>query len=244
MHNRDPKPSAWTAKADDILQKVIRANRRLSSRNSEALHWFLQFTGTLFFQTWASMEVVMSQREAEWLGMIAEVAAGRMRRPAGSGVLGALVSSGQTAGACLAREGASGWAPGGVNSHRRFTSAVPFRRRRRTCSRRRARAFADQHSNWGATRKCHVVGTTMYRIRDTHGDNHRFRISKALNVRAVSILECGMQSAVTNLTRQRLGAGRRGAAAIGRTGHPVTLPSLRSAQSLDLGGSISVLDTV
>ncbi|MGH8537884.1 MAG: IS630 family transposase, partial [Gammaproteobacteria bacterium] len=37
VHNRDPKPFVWTAKANDILQKVIRANRRLSSKNNEAL---------------------------------------------------------------------------------------------------------------------------------------------------------------------------------------------------------------
>ncbi len=38
VHNHDPKPFVWTAKANDILQKVIRANRRLSSKNNEALH--------------------------------------------------------------------------------------------------------------------------------------------------------------------------------------------------------------
>ncbi len=38
LHNRNPKPFVWTAKANDILQKVIRANRRLSSKNNEALH--------------------------------------------------------------------------------------------------------------------------------------------------------------------------------------------------------------
>ena len=38
LHNRDPKPFVWTAKANDILQKVIRANPRLSSKNNEALH--------------------------------------------------------------------------------------------------------------------------------------------------------------------------------------------------------------
>jgi len=34
MHNQDPKPFVWTAKANDILQKVIRANRRLSSKKN------------------------------------------------------------------------------------------------------------------------------------------------------------------------------------------------------------------
>jgi hypothetical protein len=29
VHNKDPKPFVWTAKANDILQKVIRANHRL-----------------------------------------------------------------------------------------------------------------------------------------------------------------------------------------------------------------------
>lgn len=38
VHNKDPKPFVWTAKANDILQKVIRANRRLSSKKNEALH--------------------------------------------------------------------------------------------------------------------------------------------------------------------------------------------------------------
>jgi len=38
VHNRNPKPFIWTIKATDILQKVIRANRRLSSKQNEALH--------------------------------------------------------------------------------------------------------------------------------------------------------------------------------------------------------------
>ncbi|MGH8146035.1 MAG: IS630 family transposase [Rhodanobacteraceae bacterium] len=37
-HNTRPKPFIWTAKAHDILQKVIRANQRLSSKQNEALH--------------------------------------------------------------------------------------------------------------------------------------------------------------------------------------------------------------
>jgi len=37
-HNENPKPFIWTAKANDILQKVIRANRRLSSKQNDALH--------------------------------------------------------------------------------------------------------------------------------------------------------------------------------------------------------------
>jgi len=37
-HNENPKPFVWTAKAADILEKVIRANRRLSSKQNEALH--------------------------------------------------------------------------------------------------------------------------------------------------------------------------------------------------------------
>jgi transposase len=36
-HNENPKPFVWTAKANDILQKVIRANRRISSKKNEAL---------------------------------------------------------------------------------------------------------------------------------------------------------------------------------------------------------------
>ena len=38
VHNENPKPFIWTAKANDILQKVIRANRRLSSRQNDSLH--------------------------------------------------------------------------------------------------------------------------------------------------------------------------------------------------------------
>jgi transposase len=38
VHNKNPKPYIWTARAADILQKVIRANRRLSSKQNEALH--------------------------------------------------------------------------------------------------------------------------------------------------------------------------------------------------------------
>jgi len=37
-HNIDPKPFIWTKSARDILQKVIRANARLSSKKNEALH--------------------------------------------------------------------------------------------------------------------------------------------------------------------------------------------------------------
>jgi len=38
VHNQNPKPFIWTAKANDILQKVIRANLRLSSKQNAALH--------------------------------------------------------------------------------------------------------------------------------------------------------------------------------------------------------------
>lgn len=37
-HNENPKPFIWTAQAKDILEKVIRANRRLSSKQNDALH--------------------------------------------------------------------------------------------------------------------------------------------------------------------------------------------------------------
>ena len=37
-HNINPKPFIWTKSARDILQKVIRANSRLSSIQNEALH--------------------------------------------------------------------------------------------------------------------------------------------------------------------------------------------------------------
>ncbi|WP_057392433.1 IS630 family transposase [Pseudomonas aeruginosa] len=37
-HNTNPKPFIWTKSARDILQKVIRANSRLSSKQNETLH--------------------------------------------------------------------------------------------------------------------------------------------------------------------------------------------------------------
>ena len=37
-HNQKPKPFIWTAKANDILEKVVRANRRLSSKQNATLH--------------------------------------------------------------------------------------------------------------------------------------------------------------------------------------------------------------
>jgi len=37
-HNIQPKPFIWTKSARDILQKVIRANNRLSSKQNAALH--------------------------------------------------------------------------------------------------------------------------------------------------------------------------------------------------------------
>ena len=38
LHNKNPKPFVWTAKAQDILAKVMRANSRLSTKQNEALH--------------------------------------------------------------------------------------------------------------------------------------------------------------------------------------------------------------
>ncbi len=38
VHNQNPKPFIWTAKANDLLQKVIRANKRAGSTKNEALH--------------------------------------------------------------------------------------------------------------------------------------------------------------------------------------------------------------
>jgi len=37
-HNTQPKPFIWTKSAQDILQKVIRANSKLSSKQNAALH--------------------------------------------------------------------------------------------------------------------------------------------------------------------------------------------------------------
>ncbi len=37
VHNKDPKPFVWTAKANENLQKVIGANNRLSSKQIEVL---------------------------------------------------------------------------------------------------------------------------------------------------------------------------------------------------------------
>ena len=38
VHNQNPKPFVWTAKANDILQKVIRANSQLSRKQNGTLH--------------------------------------------------------------------------------------------------------------------------------------------------------------------------------------------------------------
>jgi hypothetical protein len=38
-HNTKPKPFIWTKSAADILQKVIRANSRLSSKQNATLHY-------------------------------------------------------------------------------------------------------------------------------------------------------------------------------------------------------------
>jgi hypothetical protein len=37
-HNKEPKPFIWTKSARDILQKVIRANSRLRSKQNATLH--------------------------------------------------------------------------------------------------------------------------------------------------------------------------------------------------------------
>jgi hypothetical protein len=37
-HNINPKPFIWTKSARDILQKVIRANSRLNSKQNATLH--------------------------------------------------------------------------------------------------------------------------------------------------------------------------------------------------------------
>jgi len=37
-HNTKPKPFIWTKSARDILQKVIRANENLSSKQNATLH--------------------------------------------------------------------------------------------------------------------------------------------------------------------------------------------------------------
>ncbi len=38
QHNENPKPFVWTAKANDILQEVIHANHRLSTKQNGVLH--------------------------------------------------------------------------------------------------------------------------------------------------------------------------------------------------------------
>lgn len=38
VHNQNPEPFVWTAKTNDILQKIIRANRHLGSKKNEARH--------------------------------------------------------------------------------------------------------------------------------------------------------------------------------------------------------------
>ena len=43
LHNTDPKPSIWTKSARDILQKVIRTNSHLSSKQNATLHEVSRF---------------------------------------------------------------------------------------------------------------------------------------------------------------------------------------------------------
>ena len=43
LHNTDPKPSIWTKSARDILQKVIRTNSHLSSKQNGTLHEVSRF---------------------------------------------------------------------------------------------------------------------------------------------------------------------------------------------------------
>lgn len=38
VHNQNSNLFVWTAKANDILQKVIRANSRLRSKKNDVLH--------------------------------------------------------------------------------------------------------------------------------------------------------------------------------------------------------------
>jgi hypothetical protein len=51
-HNTDPKPFIWTKSARDILQKVIRANARLSSKKNETPHSYGRRCQSL--QIWGS----------------------------------------------------------------------------------------------------------------------------------------------------------------------------------------------
>ena len=37
-HNTNPKPFIWTKSARDIMQKIIHANERLSSKQNATLH--------------------------------------------------------------------------------------------------------------------------------------------------------------------------------------------------------------
>jgi hypothetical protein len=41
VHKQNPKPFVWTAKANDTLLQVIRANHHLGSRRNETLHRLL-----------------------------------------------------------------------------------------------------------------------------------------------------------------------------------------------------------
>ena len=47
-HNKDPKPFIWTKSARDILQKVVLANSKLSSKQNGTLHYGMKLVLTRF----------------------------------------------------------------------------------------------------------------------------------------------------------------------------------------------------
>jgi hypothetical protein len=59
LHNKDLGPFVWTAKADDILQKFIRANRRLNATVGGTKHYIntRRRNGSDSFRTCATSDV-------------------------------------------------------------------------------------------------------------------------------------------------------------------------------------------
>ena len=57
-YNTNPKPFIWTKSARDILQKVIRANARLSSKQNGTLHWPVTLRDCLHIEQRHSTQVL------------------------------------------------------------------------------------------------------------------------------------------------------------------------------------------
>ena len=84
-HNTNPKPFIWTKSARDILQKVIRANNRLSSKQNETLHYRLCIGMAAELLMAAAQRDLTVLDEKLYLQVFATPATQHPRRPAAGG---------------------------------------------------------------------------------------------------------------------------------------------------------------